>query len=191
MVPTNDVAPSTISCNNRVGFGVVSEDLIPSVLLIFREQVLLMRSCAVHLMPTDPALLMRHSFFGVPSAFFAGPLVQTHDPFQAVVITRSEYLGVVHNKVLRVSCERDEQFSFFQLLTSHMHQSDDNLLYIDQYLLPQDSCVSHLACRIMGVGVAVCIGVAGLGVIVSIVCGGLFCCWAYTFEYNKSATVII
>ena len=101
IVPTNDVAPNTTSCNNRVGFGVVSDDLIPNVLLIFREQVLLMRSCAVHLIPTDPALFTIHSVlpsfspFTVPSGFFTNPLVQTHDPFQAV-ITRSEYLGVVH-----------------------------------------------------------------------------------------------
>lgn len=90
IVPTNDVAPNTTSCNNRVGFGVVSEDLIPSVLLIFREQVLLMRSCAVHLIPTDPALFTRHSFFGVPSAFFANPLTQSH-----LLPIHSEYLGVV------------------------------------------------------------------------------------------------
>jgi hypothetical protein len=77
-VPIKLVAASTTSCNNNVGFGVVSDDLIQSVLLIFQVQVPFLSCCGPQLIQRFPAVFTRHSLVGFPSAHTAYPLGQAH-----------------------------------------------------------------------------------------------------------------
>gem|GEM_PF-3578442 len=56
------VAASVTSWSSQVGFGLGSEVLIPSVLLMFREHVLFISFSPLQSIPSNPSLLTIHSF---------------------------------------------------------------------------------------------------------------------------------